>query len=182
MSIAVSTVVQPSKLLSLMTMVVCMTVLCAGTVVGLGFVGDSAPALRFVAAGICLLAAIQAFRSERKRKSYAIHVSGAGQIRLSVGDAKAEPVRLLPASVLWPVLLILHLQNAKQHTEMVIVLPDSAPSDGFRRLLVACRWVAMRGPDTSAARELRRIFELIVFRPVNSTSACVLRHNKGTGI
>ncbi|GGI53118.1 hypothetical protein GCM10011430_02920 [Oxalicibacterium solurbis] len=129
-------------------MVMCIATLCAGTIAGLGLVGDSSPVLRIVAAGICLLAAIQAFRSERKRKSYAIHVSGTGQIRLSVGDTQADSVRLLPASVLWPVLLILHLQNAKQHTEMVIVLPDSVSSDGFRRLLVACRWIAMRGPDS----------------------------------
>lgn len=148
MSIAVSTVVQPSRLLSLMTMVMCIAVLCVGTVVGLGLVGDLSPGCRIVVAGICLLAAVHAFRCERKRKrnSYVIHVSGTGQIRLSAGDAQAEPVRLLPTSVLWPVLLILHLQNAKQHTERVIVLPDSAPSDGFRRLLVACRWMTMRGP------------------------------------
>ena len=129
-------------------MVMCIAVLCAGVVIGLGLTGDLSPAFRIVIAGVCLLLAGHAFRRERKRKSYAIHVSGTGKIFLSTCDARAEPVRLLPISVLWPVLLILHLQNAKQHTEMVIVLPDSAPSDGFRRLLVACRWIAMRGPET----------------------------------
>lgn len=156
MSIAVSTVVQPSRLLSLMTMVMCIAVLCAGMAVGSGLVGESSPAVRIVVAGICVLAAAHAFRREKKRQSYAIHVSGTGQIRLSAGDAHAEPVALLPTSVLWPVLLILHLQNAKQHTETVIVLPDSAPADGFRRLLVACRWIAMRGPDAEDREEIVR--------------------------
>lgn len=160
MSIAVSAVVKPSRLLSATVVAMCMAVLCGGMAIVSGVVGDLAPVFRIVVALVCMMVAGCAFYSAViVRKVHEIHISGAGQIRLAVQmanslrgtrtaeEVQAEPVKLLASSTLWSGLLILHLQNEKHRTEVVRVLPDSVSAESFRALLVACRWIVMRHPE-----------------------------------
>lgn len=160
MSIAVSAVVNPSRRVLVVVTAMCMLVLCSGLVIGAGVVGDLTLLFRMAVLLGCMLVAAHAFRSMVVAgKTYEIHISGVGQIRLSirapsgvrdekiVEEMKAEPVKLLASSTLWSGLLILHLQNEKQKTEVVRILPDSVSAEGFRALLVACRWIVMRHPE-----------------------------------
>jgi toxin CptA len=160
MSIAVSAVVKPSRRLSVAVVAMCMAVLCSGMAIGLGVVGDLTPVFRMGAVLVCVAGAGYAFcTTVMTRKMYDIHISGVGQIRLSVQATSssrsinraekipAEPVRLLASSTLWSGLLILHLQNEKKRTEVVRILPDSVSTESFRALLVACRWIVMRHPE-----------------------------------
>lgn len=160
MSIAVSAVVKPSRRLSVVVTAMCLLVLCSGIVVGTGIVGDLSPLFKTVALLVCALMAGYAFCTKViARRTYVIHISGVGQIRLGVEMAsdsrdqkiangmKSEPVKLLASSTLWSGLLILHLQNEKQKTEVVRILPDSVSTESFRALLVACRWIVMRHPE-----------------------------------
>lgn len=146
----------------------CMAVLCSGIVAGLGVVGDLTPVFRVVVALVCLIVTGYAFcTAVMARKVYEIHISGVGQIRLSVRTTSslqaikvsevisAEPVTLLPSSTLWSGLLILHLQNEKQKTEVVRILPDSVLPESFTALLVACRWIVMRHPEMENRHEHR---------------------------
>ncbi len=164
MSIAVSTVVKPSRRLLVVVVAMCMAVLCSGMAIGSDSVGNLPPVFRLAVALVCIMAAGYAFYTVVMiRKTYEIHISGVGQIRLAVwanssqveiaGGPEAEPVKLLASSTLWPGLLILHLQNEKQKTEIVRILPDSVSADSFRALLVACRWIVMRHPEAGDRRE-----------------------------
>lgn len=154
MSIAVSTVVQPSRMLFVMTAGMVTVVLYSGAALGFALVGELPLFWRGVVMLVCLLLVGRAVYRARCRQPRAIHVSGSGQIRLSVNGAQTEPVKMLPTSTLWPILLILHLQNANLHTETVVVLPDSVRPEEFKALLVACRWLAMRQSEGGHQAEI----------------------------
>jgi hypothetical protein len=160
MSIAVSAVVKPSRLLSVMVATMSVVVLCSGMAIGSGAVGNLAPVFRMITTVACMMVAGYVFYTAViVRKAHEIHISGLGQIRLAVQTAnslcdtkiteemQAEPVKLLASSTLWSGLLILHLQNEKQRIEVVRILPDSVSAESFRALLVACRWIVMRHPE-----------------------------------
>jgi hypothetical protein len=66
--------------------------------------------------------------------------------RVHVLQVQGEAVDLVSLSSLWPCLLILHLRHASR-TSVIVALPDSLPADGYRALLVACRWIAMHRAD-----------------------------------
>ena len=149
MSIAVSTVVRPSRLLLAMVGVMCTGIVLAGVLLGLGIVSDLAFWSRATVTGACIGVASTVFISElRRRRAWRIDISADGQIRLMqvVGPANSqwtgELVRLMPDSTLWSHLLMLRLQTENGRNSVVPVLPDSVSKGEFRALAVACRWVA----------------------------------------
>ncbi|MFD2272258.1 flagellar hook-length control protein [Undibacterium arcticum] len=90
-----------------------------------------------------------------RKKTLRIDISGIGQIRLtddkaladisasaSIDAAHGELVSLMPGSTLWPMLLLLSLKHEDGRTWVVPVLRDNVASDAFRRLSVACCWIA----------------------------------------
>ncbi len=160
MSIAVSAVIQPSRLLLALVGGMSVILLGIATLVVTGSIGNLSLLARIVLAGICAAAAIAAFfRAMLRKTKYAIHISGAGQIRLvtdrrneqTVVDvaAEGEVVHLLPVSTIWSGLLLLHLQNERQHTTVVTIFPDAVSAESFRALLVACRWIVLRHADVA---------------------------------
>jgi len=160
MSIAVSTVVQQSRLLSGLLMLMCAGLLWIAGLLLFAQVGELSIGARSLLAVACFaFGSYVFFRTLKSRKIYKIHVSGSGQIRLAVRpEAEAgaldegELVELLPDSTLWPGLLLLRLQNEQRQTHNVVILPDSVSAEGFRALLVACRWIVMRHADADKRR------------------------------
>lgn len=159
MSIAVSAVIKPSRIL--LSLVGGMSVILLGIagIVVTGIVGNLPLLASIVVAVICTIVAIVVFsRAVLRRTTYVIHISGSGQIRLSTekrdqhgfvdATADGELVRLLPVSTIWPSLLLLHLQNERQQTAVLKILPDAVSADSFRALLVACRWIVLRQVDS----------------------------------
>nr|WP_133467272.1 protein YgfX [Herminiimonas fonticola] len=123
-------------------------------------IGNLSLSARIVLAGLCASVAITAFSRAMFRKTkYVIHISGTGQIRLAtekrneqaIADSAAESelVHLLPVSTIWSGLLLLHLQNERQHTMVLTILPDMVSAENFRALLIACRWIVLRHADAA---------------------------------
>jgi hypothetical protein len=138
----------------------CLCTILIGGMIACSLVGELTAVERMVIAAICFLSAIYVFlRRMTAQRTMMIHVSGTGQIRLSVwckGDRNGENAKLIlsqeqadvvhlrSASTLWTWLLILHLQHENGRTSIITVLPDSVTENSFRALLVACRWITMR--------------------------------------
>lgn len=149
MSIAVSAVILPSRLLR-----------CAqagfgaanlGAAVALG-VGAAPPLwLPSAAAAACLLAGAALLGTlARRPKVRRIDISGLGQLRLTVqqgigaNDARVELAGLLRGSTVWPGLMLLRLRRADGRVSALALLADSVESGQFRRLSVAIRNIATR--------------------------------------
>ena len=151
MSIAISVRSGPSKIGTLFMAIVSTALIGVGTVALLQLFWDSAG----VAAGIAISgAALAIFACDVLRKKdgkITMMIAGDGQISLLrrqqghfAGMDQLEIVQMMPDSTLWPffILLRLRLQNKK-----VIAVPffqGDLPPELFRRLSVACRWIAAR--------------------------------------
>ena len=99
----------------------------------------------------------------RHRASYLLDITGTGDLRLSANvpvnknipiDAAigSDNVQVLAAgSLITPVLLILRLADKHDNINTLLIFPDSVSHDAFRRLALACRWLAAqrnrRQPD-----------------------------------
>ncbi|MGB7480721.1 MAG: protein YgfX [Burkholderiaceae bacterium] len=157
MSLALYAVVRPSRRLWVLTCGMCFAVLAVSGLIGAGLVGELAPVPRFIVGGAGVFIAFSVlYQQARRRTEFHIHISGSGQLRL----AEVEPERgsrhrrrripvppqrnatLLPASTIWSWLLLLRLQLDDKTVVTVPVLPDCLPTDTFRALSVACRWLA----------------------------------------
>lgn len=161
MSIAVSAVVKPSRFLLALTAAMCAGGVAIGVAAGLGLSGDVSPVVRIGIGSVCLGAAIFVFfRAMSARKTLRLDISGIGQIRLtddkalagisaiaSTDAAHGELVSLMPGSTLWSMLLLLSLKSEDGRTRVLSILPDSVAPDAFRRLSVACRWIAAHNQD-----------------------------------
>ncbi len=162
MSIAASVVVVPSRMLFGLVAGLC----CGCALLGFAFLLGAIPAISAVLACIvalcCFTLAGFAVRSlRRSRQSWELDISGTGQIRLrrtkpdgQAGAAEKSAtddgllVRLLADSTMWPNFLLLRLQDGDGVVHEVAIFPDSLPSDAFRAVSVACRWIsAHRFPD-----------------------------------
>jgi hypothetical protein len=151
MSIAVSALVRPSRLLAQLS--VLMGAVLIVTAVWLEFVVDEPlhHALAAVCASISVALVLFPLLS---RKSFRIDITGLGQIRLVdtslVADAAltnpsasaGEVVQLLRSSTFWSSLMVLRLQSDSGRISVLIIFPDSMDGEVFRALSVACRWIA----------------------------------------
>ena len=149
MSIALSIMVKPSRLLLAMVGVMCACIVLAGALLGLGIVSELASWSRVAVTAGCIGVAFTAFVGQLRRRSvWWIDISADGQIRLTqapVATGSQWPgklVRLTPDSTLWSHLLMLRLQTEDGRSSVLPVLPDSVTKEEFRALAVACRWVA----------------------------------------
>ena len=186
MSIAVSSVVKPSRLLRAMVGCLCRGTALIGCLLGLGQVGNSLLFPRVGAGGVCIIFALLGFcRIARNGNIRRIDISGTGQIRLTEYQTPEHAfsgtdrrhnlnsgavVRLMADSTIWPNLLLLRLQAEDRKVSVLSILPDSVTANDFRALSVACRWIALREQDggkQNFVRYVRRRFELISFLPVN---------------
>ncbi|MEC4721993.1 protein YgfX [Noviherbaspirillum sp. CPCC 100848] len=157
MSIAVSAIVKPSRILGAMMLLMASLTSAVGILIGLGMIGELASSFRLAtAASILILVFFGFYHGMRSRKPIQLSISGIGQIRISKWSSETpcresnwthvgmnvKEVRLLPESTLWPLLLLLRLEDADGGLLTVPVLPDSVSRDAFRSLSVAFRWIA----------------------------------------
>ncbi len=158
MSIAVSAVVGPSRVLRALLAAYGLANLAAGLAVGCAMPGRfklaRLSAVFFCIAGAALLRCRRAVTKTRR-----LDISGVGQLRLTVQqdirtgsatagvaaagavreDAGAEgvPVVLLAGSTVWPRLMLLRLRHEDGAVTLLPVLPDSVAPGVFRSLAVA---------------------------------------------
>jgi hypothetical protein len=163
MSIAVSAVVGPSRLLRGLVLAYGLANLAAAVAVGLLLPGRFAlaplAAALFTASAACLL-----HRFATPTKTRRIDISGVGQLRLTVqqdmrtSDAagsvadgaaplpapEATLVVLLPGTTIWPQLLLLRLRSQTGSVTHLPVLPDGVAPGVFRALAVAVGAIGSR--------------------------------------
>ena len=149
MSIAVSAVIVPSRLLRFALGGFVVANLGAGVALASGFAGPFR--LPLVGACACLLAGVVLAASlARGRKVRRIDISGLGQLRVTVqqrvgsNQTRTDLAELLSGSTVWPGLMVLRLRRADGVVGALTLLPDSVEPGQFRRLSVAIRYIAMR--------------------------------------
>lgn len=147
MSIALSVVVHPSRLLRRMLLVYGMAQLALAAAVWAGWAGPmaSAPAVALASLLAGLLALGRACQNGTDQR---IDLSGTGALRVTVqqktsSQGTALPVRLEAGSTLWPRLLCLSL-SSEHGRRVLLVMPDSMSPEQFRALAVALRSIARR--------------------------------------
>ena len=168
MTIAVSAVVRPSRILLSLTLGMCAGSASIGTLFALQPVASMAPLARVALATACVMAGlIVACQILRCRCAQRIEISGNGQIRVSTPDASpstsselsdrfvgaARLYDLLPTSTLWSHLMILNLRAANGTRTTLLILPDSMTQTSFRALSVACHWIAAH--NNRAERDIK---------------------------
>jgi toxin CptA len=149
MSIAVSVVIFPSHVLRLIRLGFGTANL--GAAAALGFAASWPSSLAVAGAACCLLAGVLVLRSGAlDSKVSRIDISGLGQLRQTVqqgigsNNAPAVLVQLLPASTIWPGLLLLRLRGEDGAVRSLVLAADSIESGQFRQLSVAIRDIASR--------------------------------------
>jgi toxin CptA len=151
MSIAISVVLQPSKILRY-SVTACAFILLfiafyVATLKTLTLLNQSL----FIA--ICFFAAWRSFLCAKKvaKTGWQMHINDLGQLRYQAPDVEESyPANLVAGTTLWPHALFLRLHNQKENTRTnMVVLPDMLKKDEFRRVLIACKWmVAHTASDT----------------------------------
>lgn len=167
MSIAVSAVVKPSRIVFCSTLAASAGSGVIGALLWFGQFESMPLAARGAIAIACLAAGVTAARQIlRNRCTRRIDISGNGQIRLAREDqglptesrnflhVRSKPglTQLLSSSTLWSHLMILNLKYDDGSRTTLLILPDSMPKTSFRGLAVACRWIAAH--NNRAERDL----------------------------
>jgi toxin CptA len=149
MSIAVSAVIQPSRLLRwlLFGFAAC----CAAAALALALVQAARFHFPYACAALCAAAAVFACLAA-PATARRIDISGPGEIRLLVqhrmgGAPQTPPWQLLPFCTVWPCLMLLLLHEAGQGVAVVCILPDSVSAEQFRNLALAIRTIAGRDQE-----------------------------------
>lgn len=174
MSIAVSTVVRPSRLLFAMTALMGFGAAAVVALIGARYLQGFASCLRpLPAAAGFFLAVFGFYHGIRCRKPIHIDISGDGLFRLRQLEVmrscanrnrphlrgNMEVVRLLKDSTIWPHLLLLRLQGDDGNRTVLPILPDCVSRDSFRALSAACRWMAAHA-DGRGRENSKNMFEL----------------------
>jgi hypothetical protein len=150
MSIALSVMIIPSRILaicvSVMCVVSCGSACYAAVRAGLGSLTLAAFVVIVCAVGMYALLAF--FRGRRR---FRLEISGAGEMVLrspQLASCAADGVvRLDRRTSLRSVCLLLHLRTENGALVILPVLRDSVSADDFRRLAVALHWLAMHESD-----------------------------------
>lgn len=161
MSLAVSARVAPSRRLRAALLLFALAQLCAAFTVGVllpdRFIGAPWCASFFLLAALCLVR-----RWAGTTKMHRIDVSGTGAMHLTVQQGVgADPlapvgsaVALLPGTLIWPSLLLLHLRDASGARRIVPVLRDSLAPAEYRSLRVAVGTLCRCHGRAAAATEI----------------------------
>jgi toxin CptA len=160
MSIAVSVVVHPSRILLSLLFLIAALSAAIGVAIFSGWFGNLDPIHRILTGTLPVFMAFFGFyHGVRHRKTLHIDISGAGQIRMaeaaSTGPcrsaysphlrANGTVVEMMDNSTIWPNLMVLRLRTSDRRIIVVPILQDSVSREAFRALSVACRWIAARG-------------------------------------
>ena len=159
MSVAVSARIAPSRRLRTALLLFALAQLCAAFVVGI--VLPERVANGAFCAAFFLLAALCSLQGwAGATKTHQIDVSGTGTLHLTVQQGMGADlvasvgavVTLLPATLIWPSMLLLHLAEGDGSRHIVPVLRDSLAPSEYRALRVAigtlCRGHELAAPTT----------------------------------
>ncbi|MCD6026851.1 MAG: flagellar hook-length control protein [Solimicrobium sp.] len=161
MSIAISVVLPPSRIVLSCTILFSFLLLFIG--IYTSALKDLSILSRVALMMICSFAVWRVFVYHKKiaKLSWRINIDGQGQLRCHSNvcsnsfqslssSAKVsqyhleggKPLKLMAGTTLWTRMLFLRLQDTKESTIIhLIILPDDLSKDEFRRLSVACRWI-----------------------------------------
>ena len=163
MSIAVSIVIKPSRLLALLVYGVCVCAGLVGVLLWFGVFGESLDWLRRLCGAITVLLSLGSgfYVASFLGTTYHLDISGTGQIRLRIAVPKADRqpvgnpsvmphktagetklVILQTNSTLWPHFLLLRLRGEDDCLYVVPIMYDCISGDAFRGISVACRWIS----------------------------------------
>jgi len=158
MSIAVSVIVGPSRIHRLLLFGCALAQ--AGAALAVGLLAPARfPGVPWLALVLAGTAAVLVRAAARPPKTHRIDISGTGDLRLTVqqdvgldggpsaisGTAAAAQVLLLPGSVAWPVLAVLHVAVPPAGVPQVIpVWRDSVDPHAWRGLMVALGVIGRR--------------------------------------
>ncbi|MDY7575134.1 protein YgfX [Actimicrobium sp. CCI2.3] len=154
-SIAVTAVITSSRILKLL----CVTMAIMLFITSIALLVNVEQAWPFVLraglSGFAFFSAVAVFMQITvSRPPVRIDISGQGHIRLVSRRDKAvassakirsddDCVLLLqPNSFIFSSLLLLRLKDETGQTKSLLIFPDCVSSSAFRRLSVACRWIA----------------------------------------
>lgn len=159
MSIAVTTVVRPSRWLLVIVTVAWFCLILIAGLVGFNYLGLlSAWERSFIVIAYVFVASACWSFFFFAQKSYLITISSTGQIRLLelvasvdnaliiLNDESSDKfiVNLQDDSTLWPKLLLLRLRSDNGRLTILCILQDSVSLQSFRSLSVASRWITAR--------------------------------------
>jgi toxin CptA len=156
MSIAVSAVIRPSRMLLALSACMALCVCLGGAAIAFGSVVDLPRPNRLVIGLACQMLAFGAFSANLgSRKTFRLDISGVGQIRLmeysgvapcslpeTSPQEDAAVFRLVENSVLWPHVLMVRLESPGGGRRLLTILSDCTGDEEFRAVSVACRWIA----------------------------------------
>jgi toxin CptA len=161
MSLAVSAVIRPSRLLR------SALVVYAAANFGAGLALASNPHASFLLsdwlAGCCLLAAAGALCSRAGAgNTRRVDISGLLEIRVTVqqnvemrtNSAHGALMHLMQGSTVWPSVMLLLLRADDGSVTVLTVMPDSVAPDQFRALAVAIRAIAGRNNSLFGADKI----------------------------
>jgi hypothetical protein len=146
MSIALSIDVQPSKRLYWALIAMLLLANVSVYLALLEFKFTVLPLL-FALLSSIIASFTLAWRFHQQQITYRIEISNTGQIILrlwsiALKPSRSEVVSLLPDSLIWPQLMLLHFRQPEGKIITVRILNDSASVEALRRLRVALLWVA----------------------------------------
>ncbi len=158
MSIAVTAVVMPSRLLRLA--LCAYAAACCGAATALLRSPETCHRSGWLAALCVLAAALAMGAAALAATARRIDISGLGQLRVTVQQSMGETaprelMQLMPGSTVWPDLLLLLLRDAGNgRNSVLIILPDSLPPDQFRKLGVSLRAIARRDKECAGKHKI----------------------------
>jgi len=161
MSIAISFVLHPSKILQFLAIL--LSILLIFVAIYVGYFALIPVFARSALAFACLLGSIfnLIIHYSAARRSWHIVVGGQGDFRcvalgpdgrsLKSSSGFGRSYKLTSGSILWTKILILHLQSLNDDNMLNLVVPSDAVSENeFRCMSIACRWINSHA--TSAIR------------------------------
>ncbi|NEX62760.1 protein YgfX [Noviherbaspirillum galbum] len=166
MTIAVSTIIRPSRILTALVSAVAIMVASIGLAILAGRIGTLGLTPRVLTGfGALFLAFFGFYHGVRIRKILQLDIAGAGQIRLSEQREKRtcsdsdwphvgkdmQVMQLMPGSTIWPCMLLLRLRAEDHAVRVVPILPDSVSRESFRALAVAVRWLAWQSDSQESS-------------------------------
>lgn len=148
MGIAQTILLKPSRILKVALFAIAALVNFSVSYVVAVRLGSGKTGLLVVLAVLCA-SLILIKKCIAAQSSWRIDIGDDGQLILRGkpplrGEAVHALVSLGERSTLWPQLLVLHLHAADGARYIIPVLPDSTDDAGFRGLLVALRWIALK--------------------------------------
>lgn len=154
-SIAVSAVVIPSRIAKLLCLALSGMLFAVAIALMIFIAPDRVLLARLCLSGCAFIAALTVLCSAMTMRNPShIDISGQGQIRFFLqGDKEAASrfapadgdvsiVHLQPGTLIFSSMLLLRLKNDEGNITPLLIFPDCVSPSAFRRLSVACRWIA----------------------------------------